>query len=251
MYGTHNSCTYSYGNDSCISCIPSFWVKNQTLDIIKQLELGVRLLDFRLSYCNKRKNVYFSHTFMTEETFEDIMDQIYNYIIEHPEKLLLMINIRVDYKDRNNSEIIQDYLNIKMDKYRQLIVTDLTIPFLLQTQTKILFFNQDNTLKNNLIISKKLMPEVSLWDAGSTEECERRLSNLKELFNNINNDIQDNNYIFPNERLIIFDYSSYFPLYFTDKKQLELMEKYKQVILLSKPTIISGNNIEDIIKIFD
>jgi len=249
MYGTHNSCTYSYGNNSCIS-ISSIWVKNQTLDIIKQLELGVRLLDFRLSYCHKRKDIFFSHTFMTEETFEDVMDKIYNYKIENPEKLLLMINIRVDYKDRNNTEIIQEYLNIKIEKYNQIIITDYNIPFLLQTQRKILFFNQDNTLKNNLIISKKLMPEVSLWDAENIDECERRINNLEQLFIRTNFDKQ-NEYIFPNEKLIIFDYSSYLPLYFTDKKQLELMEKYKKVILQCKPTIISGNNIENIIKIFE
>jgi hypothetical protein len=224
------------------------WVKNQTLDIINQLELGVRLLDFRLSYCDKRKDIFFSHTFMTEETFEYVMDKIYKYKIENPEKLLLMINIRVDYRDRSNTEIIQEYLNRKIEKYKQIIITDYNIPFLLQTQQKILFFNQDNTLKNNFIISKNLMPEVSLWDAENIDECERRINNLEELFSR---DRNDNEYIFPYEKLIVFDYSSYLPLYFTDKKQIELIQKYKQSILNCKPTIISGNNIEKIIKIFE
>ena len=94
------------------------------------------------------------------------------------------------------------------------------------------------------------MPEVSLWDAENIDECERRINNLEQLFIRTNFDKQ-NEYIFPNEKLIIFDYSSYLPLYFTDKKQLELMEKYKKVILQCKPTIISGNNIENIIKIFE
>jgi hypothetical protein len=225
------------------------WVKNQTLDIIQQLELGIRLLDFRLSYCYKRKDIFFSHTFMTEETFEDVMDKIYNYNIQHPEKLLLLINIRVDYKDRNSSEIIQDCLNIKMRKYSQIILKDIENN-ILQQKGKILFFNQDDTLKNNFIISKKLMPEVSLWDAENIDECERRLNNLEVLFTHDRNQYY-NDYILPNEKLVVFDYSSYLPLYFTDKKQIELMTKYKKVILDSNPTIISGNNIEEIIKIFE
>jgi len=248
MYGTHNSCTY--GNvKTCLNCIFYPWISNQNLDIIGQLEIGVRWFDFRLSYFDN--NIYLSHTFLMTHSFDYIMDEISNYITKNPLQPFIIINIRTDYNDRENKDKIEEFLVTIIDKHRHLMYTNYNEyngPLLLNNKKqKILFYNQDNTLFNEYIVSSHLMPEISLWDAGTIEECERRISNLERLFEENKNF----NYIYPNERHINFDYSSYLPICYTDKKQFELMIKYKNQILLTKPTIISGNYIENIIKIFE
>lgn len=247
IYGTHNSCTYGSLLNCCLfSVIP--WVRNQSLSISDQLENGVRWFDFRVSF--EKGNIYLSHTFLMEHTLKSVMEEIADYFKRKSECPFIMIHLRVDFNDRANQKLIEPIVQGILSSYASFCIDkntfDTTIPLLENTtKSKILFYNSDSTLSHPSIFACDLMPSLYGWDTGSIEAFEQRLLNINAFYS-----AQTQPFIYPNERMIIFDYSSNAPLWYTDKQQLQLMVQYKLFIKNARPTIISGNHIEEWIDMF-
>lgn len=99
---------------------------------------------------------------------------------------------------------------------------------------KLLLYCADGTIQDPAVLANDLTPTVALWDAGTVEVCETRLLSLEALFA-----AQVNGpFLFPMDRTILFDYSSYAPLWYTDREQLDLMKKYKARILDARPRFL-------------
>lgn len=253
IYGTHNSCTYG-SLQGCCTCMILPWTKNQSLSITEQLEKGVRYFDFRISYSTADGQLYLSHTLLTEHTASSIFNEVFQFLNKSPDHPFIMIHVRVDYHARSNQSIIQPILTKLLNFYSDSLMTradlykneekinmkDLTV-----TQ-KALLYCADGTIHHPSVFSTDLMPCVAFWNAGTVEECERRMETLEEEFaKQINGP-----FLFPNERMIMFDFSNNYPLWITDYQQFRLMDQYKARIIASKPTILAGNYIEKIIEIF-
>lgn len=247
LYGTHNSCTYgSLLNGCLIPVIP--WTQNQSLSIIDQLENGVRWFDFRLSL--KNGNVYLSHNYLMEHTLKSIMEEIADYFTKKANRPFIMIHLRVDFNDLDNQAVIEPLVQDILSSISSLCVEknifDTSIPLLQNTTTgKILLYNSNSTLSHPSIFSSDLMPTLYGWDTGSIEAFEERLLNMDVFYSK-----QTRPFIYRNERMILFDYSSIAPLWYTDKQQLKLMLKHRSFIKNKNPAIIAGNYTQNVIDIF-
>ena len=247
LYGTHNSCTYGSLLNSC-SCVVLPWVRNQFLTITEQLERGVRWLDFRVSFSMGK--VYLSHTFLMEHTFTSVMEEITNYMEQHPDFPFIMIHLRVDFNDRANQATIEPLVQKILSSYSSVCIQkdafDATIPLQQNpTKAKILFYCADGTLSHPSLFATDLMPTLYGWDAGSIDALEERLLNMDAFCA-----AQTQPFLYPKERMIVFDYSSTAPLWWTDRQQLQLMRKHELFITNQRPTIIAGNGVEDWINLF-
>ena len=245
IYGSHNSCSYGPLLNCCLFPVLP-WVENQTLSISEQLENGVRWFDFRLSFYDG--DVYLSHTYLMDDTFLNVMKEIDSYFNKN-DTAFLMIHIRVDFHDQEHQGYIEPIVGSILRGYARNCFTketfDATIPLAELSQkarNKILFYNADSTLSNPYIFSSDLMPSLYGWDADSIEAFEERLLGMDTFCEK-----QTQPFIYKNERMIIFDYSNTFPLYYSDKQQFYMMMKHKNFILQKKPTIIAGNHVEKII----
>lgn len=203
----------------------------------------MRWLDFRVSLF--KGEVYLSHTYLMEHTLKSIMKMIADYMEQHPDSLFLMIHLRVDFNDRANQAhiepIVQEILSSYMSICIQKDAFDATIPLLENTtKGKILLYCADGTLIHPCLFASDLMPTVYGWDAGSIDAFEQRLLNMNAFCS-----AQTQPFLYPKERMILFDYSSVAPLWYTDRQQLELMRKHESFIQNQRPTIIAGNHVED------
>jgi len=247
LYGTHNSCTYGSLLNSCL-CIASPWVRNQSLSITEQLEKGVRWFDVRLSF--SKGNVYGSHTYLMEHTLMQIMEDITNHLTNHPESPFLLIHLRVDFNDRANQAVIQPIVQEILSFYESMCLPqralDATVPLLQQpAKGKMLLYCADGTLSHQSLCASDLMPTLYGWDAGSIDVLEERLLHMDAFCQ-----AQTQPFLFPNDRMILFDYSSTAPLWWTDRQQLELMQTHELFIRNQRPTIIAGNHVEDWVELF-
>lgn len=247
LYGTHNSCTYGSLLNGCLFMVTP-WVRNQNMSISDQLEKGVRCFDFRVSF--EKGNVYLSHTYLMEHTLHSIMEEFDSYFKGKPDSPFIMINLRVDFNDRANQAVINPLVQEILSWYKSLCIErntfDTMIPLLENTtKGKILFYNSDATLSHASIFSSDLMPTLYGWDTGSIDAFEERLLNIKSFYST-----QTQPFIYPNERMIMFDYSSIAPLWYTDKQQVQLMVRYESFIKSTRPTILSGNHVEEWMDLF-
>ena len=247
LYGTHNSCTYGSLLNGCLFMVTP-WVRNQNLSISDQLEKGVRCFDFRVSF--EKGDVYLSHTYLMEHTLHSIMEEFDSYFKGKPDSPFIMINLRVDFNDRANQAVINPLVQEILSWYKSLCIErntfDTTIPLLENTtKGKILFYNSDATLSHASIFSSDLMPTLYGWDTGSIDAFEERLLKIDDVYRT-----QTQPFIYPNERMIMFDYSSVAPLWYTDKQQVQLMVRYESFIKSTRPTILSGNHVEEWMDMF-
>jgi hypothetical protein len=185
-----------------------------------------------------------------EHTFKSIMEEISSYMTQKSDSPFIMIHLRVDFNDRVNQKLIEPIVQGILSSYAALCIDkytfDTTIPLLENTtKGKILFYNSDSTLSHASIFSSDLMPTLYGWDTGSIETFEERLLNIKSFYST-----QTQPFIYPNERMIMFDYSSVAPLWYTDKQQVQLMVRYESFIKSTRPTILSGNHIEEWMDMF-
>jgi hypothetical protein len=216
--------------------------------MVDQLAHGVRWFDFRLSLRNGE--VYLSHTYLMEHTLKSVIEEIADDLKQHPDRPFLMIHLRVDFNDRANQvniePIVQEILSSYVSVCIQKGAFDATIPLLENTtKGKVLFYCADGTLSHPFVFASDLMPTVYGWDTGSIEAFEERLLQMDAFYRT-----QTQPFLYPNERMILFDYSSIAPLWYTDRQQLRLMLKYNALIKNAKPTIIAGNYIEKWISLF-
>lgn len=250
LYGTHNSCTYG-SLQGCCMCVALPWTQNQTLTFVEQLEKGVRYFDFRISYSTNDAELYLSHTLLTENRLTTILNELSTFLERHPESPMIMIHVRVDYKDRPNQSVVQRIITPMLSFYSKWFLTSSEIERdrfekVSALPQKVLLYCADGTIQHPCVFSSDLMPMVDFWNAGTEEECERRLQHLEELF-----DAQKNGpFLFSNQRLLMFDFSNEWPLWITDRQQLSLIEKYKALIIKANPTILAGNHIEKIMNLF-
>lgn len=249
LFGTHNSCTYGTLQPCyCNVMIP--WTRNQSLTLQEQLERGIRWFDIRISYCKEDKELYASHTALTSHSIDGIFEQLVRFV-DQTNSPMLFVNIRVDFKDRDNKSMIQyklsdillTYLPYLANRYDCGSTVEQT-----RVTKKILLYCSDGTLQDSLIVPMDLMPTVSFWDADSIEACERRLFLLQDEFEK--QEKSGKLYLFPKDKMIVFDYSSKNVLWITDKEMIELMKKYNETIVGSKATIISGNHVQDWMGVF-
>jgi len=245
IYGTHNSCTYGPLLNQCL-CVVTPWVRNQTWSITQQLEKGIRWFDFRVSIENG--TIYLSHTYLMEHTLKDILDETAEYLKNKPDCPFLLIHLRVDSHALANQALIEPLVRDILSSYASICIDkdafDTSIPLLQNNTTgKILFYNSNATLSHPSIFSSDLMPSVYGWDTGSMAAFDERLLQMDAFYA-----AQTQPFLYPNERMIIFDYSSNAPLWYTDRQQVQLMQKHKE--LLKHLTIMAGNEIEDWLAIF-
>lgn len=239
LYGTHNSCTYGALQSCCLFPVLP-WVRNQSITISEQLEHGIRWFDFRVSLgCNI---VYLSHTFLMEHTLISVLDEIVEFMTHHPEQPFIMLHLRVDFHDLAQQAVIQPIVQSILSSYESFFIDphtfDTSIPLLQNTtKARILCYTADSTLSHPLLFESDLMPTLYGWDAGSIDALEERLLKMDEFCS-----AQTQHFIYPKERMIIFDYSTSAPLMYTDQQQRQLMEKHRPYLLRQRPTIISGNH---------
>jgi hypothetical protein len=242
ILGTHNSCTFGTPL-SCFTYAAIPWLRNQSLTIEQQLELGVRWFDLRLSYYNE--DVYLSHTFIMNHTLDSIMKSFTEYQnLSHP----IIIQMRVDWKSLSDLATIQHLTDGVLEKYSDYFLVVSGVPDIFSATTpnkrNILLYSSDGTIRNPYTVQKDIMPTVSLWNANSITACESILKNLENEFDSIQKNSAK--YIFPDKRMIIFDYSSYLPLSITDAQQLTLLQKYADTIKKANICILAGNFIQTI-----
>jgi hypothetical protein len=226
------------------------WFRNQSLTIEQQLQIGVRWFDLRLSYYNN--DVYLSHTFIMNSTFESIMESFKH--TSHP----IIIQLRVDFNNLSKQTNVCLLTNTILEKYSDLFLLEHELDedtiftkncVVHPSNKRILLYCSDGTIKNTYTISKNIMPTVSFWSRGTIAACEKALEDLEGEFNKINNSIDV--YLFPNRRMIIFDYSSMTPLCITDRQQTALIKKYADTIKKANVSIFAGNYIQTICDLLD
>jgi len=226
------------------------WTRNQSLTLEEQLELGVRWFDIRISFSKDTNHLYASHTALTTHSLESILTTFASFL-EKTSSPLLFINLRVDYKDRSQAPLIQPYVSDLLLSYIPFLANrydcGLTIEETSVTK-KMLIYCSDRTIQDSLIIPMDLMPCVSFWDANSIEDCEKRLFLLQDEFHKQEG---EGIYLFPKNRMIVFDYSSNNILWYTDKQMIKIMNKYKNNIVTVKPTILAGNHVQDWMELFE
>ena len=226
------------------------WTQNQSLTLEEQLDRGVQWLDFRLSYSPKDGEIYLSHSLLTEHRFVDVLQTLIRRCEEVRDACpLLYIHLRVDYRDRDHTTVIRPIVDaILRSVQHHLCTRAMCSPTIEETSRihshKLLIYCADGSLLSPWIISTDLAPSVSFWDAG--DAIEDRLLQMQHLFQ-----LQTNGpFLFPKDRMIVFDYSTTAPLCWTDRLQLSLIQKYKSAILHLQPTLIAGNHIQDLMSLF-
>jgi len=247
IYGTHNSCTYGSLLNSCL-CPVIPWVRDQSLTLSEQLERGIRWFDFRLSL--EKGEIYLSHTYLMEHTLKSIMGEIADHLTRRPDSPFLMIHLRVDSNDLADQAAIEPLVGSILTSYASMCVNndtfDAAIPLAdNKTKGKILLYCANATLHHPLIFSSDLMPSLYGWDAGSIDAFEQRLLNMNAFCSS-----QTQPFLYPKERMIIFDYSSVAPLWWTDRQQRDLMTTHELFIRNQRPTIIAGNGVEEWMHLF-
>lgn len=251
LFGTHNSGTYGSLQGCCTDIILP-WTQNQSLTIEEQLDLGVQWLDLRITYSPDDGELYLSHTLRTTNRFPVLIEQLARRCRSATTVCpLVYIHVRVDYQDRGNAGIIAPLLQGLLRSYEDILCTkEKCGPTIHETSSrvhhKILLYCSDGTIQHPMVVGMELAPTIAFWNAGNVDTFELRLLALEELYGEQKN----GPFLFPNDRLLIFDYSTRAPLWYTDREQRVLMQKHKTRILDAHPTILAGNMIQDILPIF-
>lgn len=224
-------------------CVVTPWTQNQNLTIAEQLDRGVRWFDLRMSFSPIDGEVYISHTYMTIKTFMSALESFKQFLIYHPRRELIAVHLRVDFEDRENIALVQTRVGSMIDYYKDIFIEKSQIVVgwnSMREDKKVILYCSDGTLRHPLIASCEFMPCVSFWDAGTIEECERRLANAEEEFKK-----QENGpFLFPKQCMFLFDYSTTAPLWFTDWQQRRLIGRYIDTV--KKADLVAGNQIEKI-----
>lgn len=142
MPGSHDSAAYEFCIDRAkfgntrwqywaekfhrLPCVKSFlerWTWTQDLDIYEQLELGVRALDFRVSYCKDDSEFYFTHSFACVPAKQALV-QVKNFLRKHPTEI---VYVRVEPDVRNYKTMLHTSSNFLIMASN--ILKDFLVPF--------------------------------------------------------------------------------------------------------------------------
>ncbi|XP_067401832.1 PI-PLC X domain-containing protein 1 [Emydura macquarii macquarii] len=109
--GSHDTMTYCLDKKSAISvneskllqwidkCMPCLihpiimkWSKTQELNVLEQLDAGIRYLDFRIAHKpdDPSMNLYFVHMVYTTAVVEDILWEILKWLQTHPREVIIL-----------------------------------------------------------------------------------------------------------------------------------------------------------------
>lgn len=239
-FGSHNSGSNGpLQGGGCVDCMVSPWTQNQTLTIEEQIAQGVRWFDLRISV--RDSVLYLSHTYLTENKLDDVFAVFRREAVHRPETSPgdtrpgpeWYVNLRIDFQQRDQVDTIQPLLRPLID----VLVADESVG------ACILLYCDDGTVTHAAVRSTGLMPTVSFWDAGTIDECERRFQQLDTLFQ----DQCNGPFLFPKERMLLLDYSTSAPLWYTDRQQFDLLKKYRDTVRAARLTILAGNHVEQLI----
>jgi len=145
------------------------WVKTQNKSVYKQLKMGIRGLDIRISYAEN--DFYVTHI-LAGISFDKLMLEINQFFREDENKNeYLIFEIRPDYDNRKNINRKRDVINKLWKKiesnpeFKNRIYTGNDIPTykLMVEQNKNIFFMVDNELLfTDNILARKLMSRRNL-----------------------------------------------------------------------------------------
>jgi len=125
------------------------WTVTQSMKISKQLELGIRALDLRITYDAIRKDFYFTHTFFCIKA-DKLLDDISCHLAKNPLQFMFLI-IKPDFAHTHTYTPEQD------QKFQELLNSKLGTFFV----TKSLTPNSFPTLQNVLTAKKNILCNVA------------------------------------------------------------------------------------------
>ncbi|XP_006135899.2 LOW QUALITY PROTEIN: PI-PLC X domain-containing protein 1 [Pelodiscus sinensis] len=109
--GSHDTMTYCLdkSSDICVNeskllqmldkCMPFIvhpiimkWSKTQVLNVLEQLDAGIRYLDFRIAHKtnDSSENLYFVHMVYTTAVVEDVLLEIFKWLQAHPQEVVIL-----------------------------------------------------------------------------------------------------------------------------------------------------------------
>ena len=95
----------------CVNSVIKDWTLTQKYNVGKQLALGIRALDFRVTYKPSSQKFFFTHTFFCVEA-TDVLKQIKLHIDSHSTSFLFIL-IKVDFEQSSTFGIPQ-YNSLKL-----------------------------------------------------------------------------------------------------------------------------------------
>jgi len=245
IYGSHNSGTYADIQGCCMGVVTP-WTQNQNLTIAEQLDRGVRWFDLRMSFSPIDGEVYLSHTYMTTKTFLSALESFKQFLECHPCSETIAVHLRVDFEDRDHTLLVQTRVASMINYYKEIFLERSQILVgwnSMRDAKKAILYCADGTILHPLVASCDFMPCIDFWNAGTMEECERRLANAEGEFK-----LQENGpFLFPRQCMLLFDYSTNAPLWFTDWQQRRLITQYIDIV--KKADVVAGNQIEKIMEL--
>lgn len=178
--------------------ILSDWTKTQRQDLTAQLHAGIRYFDFRVSYDEKEKRYYLTHTF-TCMPLEEALNDIKRFMEAHPGEVLL-ISAKSDWEHRQVMcqpvrekellKIVEKSLGSLLCPPRPLNDCSMSIRELTQRNQRILFFYSSET--------QAASPNI--WDGANLKELWRDSFNPKTRIANLHRDIAS---IIPSNKTLV------------------------------------------------
>ena len=75
------------------------WVKHQEYDIYTQLKMGIRVLDLKITFYNRK---WYTSNILLNDKVEDILNQINKFIKENPKEFII---IKFSLDRKNSTEL--------------------------------------------------------------------------------------------------------------------------------------------------
>eukprot|EP01084_Bolivina_argentea_P161488 281100_1 len=148
--GSHDSATYS------INGLGSEWSRAQSLNILQQLNVGIRFLDFRVM--SKNNTIYVSHRFQGG-LFEDCLVQIKRFLSVNKTEIVLM-EVKKD-GEHNPLDLNKAHEVVDLNKVNNLIVKILGDCLVKTQEEKIIGKLTYNGTKGRVILLGNDMKSIS------------------------------------------------------------------------------------------
>lgn len=190
------------------------WVKHQEYDIYKQLKIGIRVLDLKVTFFNKK---WYTSNILLNDKVEEILNQINRFIKENP-KEFIVIKFSLDRKNSvdlpneikssfweflktNYSFYSKLYQKSKIPTYGELVESKKNIIMIVDKfiTSDYQYMIPSNFKKETVLVSKNLKTlNLKNWE----EESSKYIKNASEIKNKF---LEFNATIDINEQKIIND----------------------------------------------